>query len=153
MTNQSTFSPTSDLKTNEAIGFSYRAPLRGYRRMGTSPHRHRPGSLQSLPHHGWGSHRKCIMEPIFVLIFHFQLTARFDFVSLSLHSMHSTYTQTHKHTIKTYKLIDKHIDNMQTHRQHKKHINTKKQTHLHTNTHVLRHMILRHTHIYINTHM
>lgn len=35
MIDQSTFPPKSNLKTNEAIGFSYRAPMRGYRSMGT----------------------------------------------------------------------------------------------------------------------
>lgn len=112
----------------------------------------RQGSLQSLPHHGWRSHVNCFMERTVGLIFHFQLTARFDFVSLSLHCMHPTYTQTHKHTIKTYKLRQTYRQHMQTHRQQiYKH--TKKQTHKHTNTHVLRNMISQTKHIYINTHM
>lgn len=93
------------------------------------------------------------MEPTVVLISHFQLTARFDFVSLSLHSMHPTYTQTHKHTIKTYKLIGKHIDNICKHADNK-YINTLRSKHVYIQTHMYSDSrSLRQTHIYINTHM
>ena len=70
------------LETNEAIGFSYRAPVRGYRRMGTPKDLDLP---KVYPIMDEDLMETASWSPFFVPILHFQLTSRFDFVSLSLH--------------------------------------------------------------------